>query len=371
MIRCPECNVLLDEMNFPRVRCPECEAVIETRKKRIETGLPPPPGYQRAEDDDGGGIPMATLERGPEGMYGRWKEDEKLPVSPPRPYYPAGYGTPPEMPEGYVYPRPIRRKVNITDTLTESFELYRNNLDTFMRFWAAPAVLSIMLLLLIDWATLNSNGMEEGDFQAFVLLVIPLYIILLVVQILFSGGLIAMTLESMQKGRASMTTGYDIIRERGWKILVTSLAVSVVVTLGTFLCIIPGFLFCYWYFFAVTIVTLEGFSTSEAFARSKSFSRGSGALPFIIVLVLVVTLMNGIGEMFSMMLVFISEDFTYSGTLISGIVSWLVAPYLYITTAYFYIKGSGVFFLEDRSVPTAVQTSVEPPPEPPVRPDEH
>jgi hypothetical protein len=287
---------------------------------------------------------MATLERGPEGMYGRWKEDEKLPVSPPRPYYPAGYGTPPEMPEGYVYPRPIRRKVNITDTLTESFELYRNNLDTFMRFWAAPAVLSIMLLLLIDWATLNSNGMEEGDFQAFVLLVIPLYIILLVVQILFSGGLIAMTLESMQKGRASMTTGYDIIRERGWKILVTSLAVSVVVTLGTFLCIIPGFLFCYWYFFAVTIVTLEGFSTSEAFARSKSFSRGSGALPFIIV---------------------------YSGTLISGIVSWLVAPYLYITTAYFYIKGSGVFFLEDRSVPTAVQTSVEPPPEPPVRPDEH
>ena len=364
MIRCPVCNAMLDEMNFPKVRCPNCEAVIETKRSRVQTDLPPPPSYQRvSRDAEEGRIPEARIERKPElwerpsppGAHDGY-HPPPVPYYPPGygpdpsypsgygppPYYPPGYGPAPYYPPGYMYPPPMRPRLNVSDMIADSFNLYRDHLQTFIRFWALPGVLSIVLLVMIEYITRNIESMEWGDVKMFILVLIPLYVLLLVVQILFSGGVIAMTLETVRKGRPTVDTGFGIIKERGGKIVLTSLAVSFITGIGFVLCIIPGFLFCYWYFFAVTIVTLEGFATGDALTRSKEFSTGQRALGFIIILLLVVGMMNMIGSMFSVMLSFMSEDLRYAGSVISGIVSWIVAPYIYIATAYYYIRGSGL-----------------------------
>lgn len=393
MIRCPVCNAMLDEMNFPKVRCPNCETVIDTNRSRVKTDLPSPPSYQRVSDDvEEGRIPEARIERKPEQ-----REEPSTPTPPveyrpppdpyypqgygpapyyppgygPSPYYPPGYGPAPYGPPGYMYPPPMKPRLNVSDMIADSFNLYKDHLQTFMKFWALPGILSIILLLMIEYITRNIESMEWGDIKMFILVLIPLYILLLVVQILFSGGVIAMTLETVRKGRPTVDTGFEIIRERGGRIVLTSLAVSFITGIGFVLCIIPGFLFCYWYFFAVTIVTLEGFATRDALTRSKEFSTGQRALTFIIILLLVVGMMNMIGSMFSVMLSFMSEDLTYAGSVISGIIFWIVAPYIYIATAYYYIRGSGLDMVHEPGDYGPQPNLILPPDQPPVHPDEY
>jgi len=262
--------------------------------------------------------------------------------------------------------RPDYAEVGISDSISNSLNLYIDNIKEYFLFWAIPAILFIGIFLIIEAMGFTSSGedMDMEDVRTLISILIPLLILTMVIQILFSGGVIAMTLEAMKKGTTSPDIGFDLIKKRGGRIFITSIVVSLVIGFGTLLCIIPGILFCYWYFFAVTVVALEGYSVGDAMSRSKEFSRSHSAFLFIVVLIIVVIIIYIIGSVISTIITFGAGDTPYVGTIISGIISWLIAPYIYVATAYYYIKG--------RRLDTVQGTpQIQPmPPQPPMRPQD-
>jgi len=135
--------------------------------------------------------------------------------------------------------------------------------------------------------------------------------------------------------------GYSMITKRGGSIVVTSIVVSVLVIVGLFLCIIPGILFCYWYFFAVTIVVLEGASTGDSLKLSKQFATSHSAIGFIIILIIVNFIVTMVGQGIALALQ-LAFDAPFINAITSGLIGWVIAPYIYIATAFYYIRGKGM-----------------------------
>lgn len=240
----------------------------------------------------------------------------------------------------------------------ESYDIYRKNIEQFLLFWIIPALLGSLLGAWFRSNSPEAGGSETGpegediiafgEFFEFLQFAIPLMIIILVIHFLFEGGVIAMTLEAVKKGRATTQTGYEVIMRRGLSIIGMGLLFSFIVGIGLVLCFVPGVFFCYWYFFALTIVVLEGCSPGEALSRSKIFSVNQRAFAFIVIVFLVVI---GVGWLAGIIAEELSGGSLVLSVLLSGIVSWIIGPYLYIATAYYYIKGRGLDQLDDAESP--------------------
>jgi hypothetical protein len=362
MIRCPTCESILDEMGFAKVQCPHCGTVIDTRPPQPQPGGA---GYPAPIQNQQPGQPPYPYpqQSGPYPQQGPYYQPQG-----PYPQQPAGYpqqstpyqqppgGSPPQGPLGMIPPhpgtggygpmapypygmppyQPPRPKLDAFQTLSEAVQLYRDHFYSFFEFWAIPGILSMMFLMMIVLSPLEEGGDDNGGI---ILMILLFGIALLIVQILFSGGVIAMTKEVMDSGSTSSSAGYAILSKRGGAIVVSSIAVSLIVGLGTVCFIIPGILFCYWYFFTVTIVTLEGLSTGDALSKSKDFSKGQGAIVFILVLLLSIFGIRILGEVLIQLLFYTVPGGEIIAYVISGLLSWAISPLIYVATAYYYLKA--------------------------------
>ncbi len=222
--------------------------------------------------------------------------------------------------------------VETNDAINGAFEIYKKNFWEFFGFYTVPAIIMILLFAMMN--LFEAGTMSLAGFLIF----LPIVLIGSIVSMLFAGGLIAMTREAMEKGVTSSKTGYDTIQSKAGPIISASIVVSLLVVLGTFMCIIPGLIFCYWYYFTVTIVVLEGYRTGDALKRSKEFSESHNALGFIITLTLILVAISIVSSIINSLIALAVDD-PILNAIITGMVSWVIGPYGTIAAAYYYIKG--------------------------------
>ncbi len=249
---------------------------------------------------------------------------------------PPPYGMPGPMPYGPGMPMaPSAYPVGAGEAISGAIELYTKNFRDYFLFWGIPTVFLFVIGFLSYFLGINNS--MEFDFAVFTMAIF-MGILSAVVTVLFSGGIIAMTKEVMCTGNTSVSTGLQIIKKRGGTIVVTSIVVSILVMVGSFLCVIPGLIFCYWYFFAITIVVVEGYSVGDAMKRSKDFARLSDPLGFIIILMVLIILISLLASIFEFMFAFVVGNEILS-ILLAQTVSWIISPFMFIATAYYYVKS--------------------------------
>lgn len=278
---------------------------------------------------------------------------------PPPPGYgappPPGYGPPPPgygPPPGQYYP-----PLPIGDTLSGAFEVYKNNFGAYFGFWAIPAIFAIVIglvqILILGSSANAFIGVEEGgvpDIGAilvFLGIILMFTFVVMIVNILFTGGIIGMTKEAMLSGRTTMVMGFDTIKKYFGGILITSIVVTLLIVIGFMLCCIPGIFFCYWWMFAVTAVVVEGVGLSQAMDNSKQFATTRGTFWFAVVLIIVLLAINFIAGIITTAISFglmVTLGF-WPGQIVSGFIGqifqWVIAPYATIAIAFHYIRGKG------------------------------
>jgi hypothetical protein len=295
--------------------------------------------------DSNAGVSQA---QGPPPMYPPQQPPPgNPPYYPPQPGY-GGPGMPPPQPPGGYYPQP-----DIGDTLSDSFNLYKNNFMAFFSFWAIPAILGIILSLMP--LIILGGGLTDIDttgdtidlvaiigYAAFSVMFLIIYVI---IYLLFAGGLIGMTKQAMDTGKTDMSMGFDTIKKYFGNILITTIVVGLIITIGFALCCIPGILFCYWWMFAVTIVVIEGVGLGDAMSKSKNFAETRHTFLFAVVLIIVIIVVSFLGDLISGSISWGLQQALgeWPGIIISTVIGeifqWVIAPFLFIAIAVHYIKG--------------------------------
>ncbi len=254
-----------------------------------------------------------------------------------------------------------KEKNDISTTISIAFKVFKNNFDTFFVFWLIPMVIGIAFYLLTFQLTTfpTEQEIETGAeviaiLRNTFLILIPSSLGLSLIQYLFAGGVIGMTKEAFEKRFTSMSTGFSTIKKYPLMIMGTAFVYTLVVSLGTCLCIIPGVLFCYWWLFAMPIVVLEGVGIGDAFRKSKKFAKRNETLLFTIVLFL---LIFGLSSIITSIVQVATGTFTFDGvmtldalTVISSVLSTIINSiaiiFFTICLAVHYIRGREV--LEER-----------------------
>lgn len=257
---------------------------------------------------------------------------------------PQGPGMPPGGPgpgyiPGYNGPGGGFVPVGSGEAISGAFGLYKKHFGAFFGFWVIATVITTGLSFFDGWM-----GSESMEYRTSPMSMI-MSILNICLSFLFSAGIIHMTRLAMEEGDTKVGDGFSIITERGGTIIITSLVFSIILIIGFILCVIPGIIFCYWYFFAVTLVVVEGASVGEALSGSKRFSQDHGTFWFIVLLLLFMMMIYLVGTLGGLILgVFVFDDF-FMGIIIAMVLMFVlqlfIAPVTYIATAYYYVKGTG------------------------------
>jgi magnesium-transporting ATPase (P-type) len=174
---------------------------------------------------------------------------------------------------------------------------------------------------------------------------IVLLMALLIINMLFTGGIIGMTKKAMDTGKTDSATGFDTVKKYFGNIIITSFVVGLIIAIGFALCCIPGILFCYWWMFALTIVVIEGVGLGEAMSRSKQFAETRHTFWFAVVLVIVIIVINFIASAITNSISWGLQQAlgVWPGLIISTVIGqvfqWIIAPFAVIAVAVHYIKG--------------------------------
>lgn len=246
-----------------------------------------------------------------------------------------------------------KKDLSISDSFSKAFDILTDNLGPIMGYWIIPIIFVIIIQIFSNWVSL---GMEEIDptnisalmnqVIAVVTITVPLGIISWLLQVLFAGGLIGMAKEAYETGSTNVDTGLRMIKKYPLGLIGASILLTIIVSLGLFLCLIPGLIFCYWWLFTIPILVIEGRSITNAMSSSKKFSKANETLGFTIVLLLVIFILSllsgGIYSIFQMM-------FTISvgpvpaevivGPIISGLIYIFITSFIVITITVHYLKG--------------------------------
>jgi hypothetical protein len=246
-----------------------------------------------------------------------------------------------------------KKDLSISDSFSKAFDILTDNLGPIIGYWIIPIIFVIIIQIFSNWVSL---GMEELDptnisalmnqVLAVVTITVPLGIVSWLLQVLFAGGLIGMAKEAYETGSTNVDTGLRMIKKYPLGLIGASILLTIIVSLGLFLCLIPGLIFCYWWLFTIPILVIEGRSITNAMSSSKKFSKANETLGFTIVLLLVIFVLSllsgGIYSIFQMM-------FTISvgsvpaevivGPIISGLIYIFITSFIVITITVHYLKG--------------------------------
>ncbi|MGM0510878.1 MAG: hypothetical protein ACQESD_07130 [Thermoplasmatota archaeon] len=193
------------------------------------------------------------------------------------------------------------RGTDISSTLSIAFDIFKNNLIPILTFILIPTLIVGALNVFSSWQTmeLTTSMAGEQDFSVIIdnmikmmLITIPLSLMGWLIQILFAGGIVGMAKEGFQRGRTQIKAGFDIIRQHPLGLIGASIIVTLIVSVGLVLCLIPGLIFCYWWLFTIPILLIEGKSIGNAMSESKDFAKHHETLGFTIALIAIVIVIS-------------------------------------------------------------------------------
>ncbi len=202
------------------------------------------------------------------------------------------------------YQGPYRRKARGTDTtstLSIAFDIFKNNLVPILTFILIPTLIVGSLNVFTSWQTmeLTTSMTGEQDLSVIIdnmvkmmLITIPLSLMGWMIQILFAGGIVGMAKEGFQRGKTQIKAGFEIIRQHPLGLIGASIIVTLIVSVGLMLCLIPGIIFCYWWLFTIPILLIEGKSIGNAMSDSKDFAKHYETLGFTIALIVIVIVIS-------------------------------------------------------------------------------
>ncbi|BBO34681.1 hypothetical protein [Lacipirellula parvula] len=143
---------------------------------------------------------------------------------------------------------------------------------------------------------------------------IPLWIILAFIASPLSYGAVVYAASQFYLGGAvTFKSGWKRAFERKWALIGTWLLYTILLTVGMFLCMVPYFIFLFWFFVFVQVVVLERRGGGGALERSKSLM--SGHYGEAIILSLIVFFITTALSMFSHL---------FSNRLLAGILQIIV-----------------------------------------------
>ncbi len=175
---------------------------------------------------------------------------------------------------------PLLQKMEIADILDTAIRLYRHNFTLFMEIVAVVQVFLMAIYMIGMWATAQTmitTGGEEIPWQALLglgplgLLSIGGWILLFPV----SEAALAFAVSETYLGRRiTVLEAYRRMWPLIWRLLGTMILVSIVISLGTGMCLIPGLLAWVWFAITTPIVALERSWGPTAMGRSYQLVSG-------------------------------------------------------------------------------------------------
>ncbi len=245
---------------------------------------------------------------------------------------------------------PLLQKMEIADILDTAIRLYRHNFTLFMEIVAVVQVFLMAIYMIGAWSasqTLMATGGEEIPWKALVslgplgLLYIGGWILLFPV----SEAALAFAVSETYLGRRiSVLEAYQRMWPLIWRLLGTMILVSIVISLGTGMCLIPGILVWVWFAITTPIVALERTAGPTAMDRSYRLVSGHwwrvlGALLLLQLIIIVATVAISIPPVLGVMLLLgesnplLAQALT---TAIQAITNIVVRPVLMIGTVLIY-----------------------------------
>ncbi len=265
-------------------------------------------------------------------------------------------------------------KPRTSDTLEKGFKILSDNIGSILIYWLIPIILIISLSILQQYFLMDIvTAMEETTDPSVVfdylfdllVLMVPMSLIISILQVTFIGGVVGMAKEAYETGKTSYMTGFQVLKKHPMGIIGVSIIITIGVNVGVLLCLIPGFLLCYWWLFAIPVIVIEGKNIFGALSSSKDFAKDNETIKFTIVLVVVVILISMVGGILYTVISFLIDLELFSLTyiilspIITGIFSIIALSFLGICITVHYLNG------RSRKYDRRGQERNVPPPPPP------
>jgi len=175
---------------------------------------------------------------------------------------------------------PLLQKMEIADILDTAIRLYRHNFTLFLEIVAVVQVFLMAIYMIGMWIgvqTIMATPSEEIPWKALLGLgpLALLYIGGLILLFPVSEGALAFAVSETYLGRRiSVLEAYRRMWPLIWRLLGTMVLVSIAISLGTSMCLIPGLLVWVWFAITTPIVALERIAGPTAMDRSYRLVTG-------------------------------------------------------------------------------------------------
>ncbi len=197
----------------------------------------------------------------------------------------------------------LRGDLDISETFSITIDIFSKNWVSFLAYWSIPVMLAVLLGFYSNWmayrmvGTLPTADLSEviQDLMRILFLALSLSLVVWIIQLIFIGGLVGMTKEVYESGKTSVDTGFKYLKKYPLGVLGAGILLTILISIGLVLCLIPGLLFCYWWVFTIPILVIEGKGISEAMSTSKDFADRFDTLGFTLVLMLVLVAFQILG----------------------------------------------------------------------------
>ncbi|MFO8109713.1 MAG: hypothetical protein R6U17_04205 [Thermoplasmata archaeon] len=281
------------------------------------------------------------------------------------------------------YP-PITPENDIGGTLSTTLDILKENFTVILTFLLIPIIIVSIINIFSIWTIMSSMETLTGDemeldalinfFSTLYLIALPLSIVVWIIELLFAGGIVGITKESFEGRSVNVDTGLGVIKNHALGVILAGILLSILLSVGIALCIIPGLLFCYWWLFTIPILIIEGKGVLDAMSASKNFAKKNSTTGFTIVIIVLVIVMSGVGNLIASLLsgaFMYSFDFTAQEVVVFGprvivsqiigsIVSVLVTALAIMCITVHYLRGRSYFAPEG----SHQYYNTPPPPEP-------
>ncbi len=217
---------------------------------------------------------------------------------------------------GYEPPRGTKKTgTDISGTLSLAFGMFKDNFTTIFVYLLIPILIVSSINIFSMWTLqsafepLAAGEMDEENFEEMFnliymifLIFLPLSMISWMIEMLFAGGIVGMVKEGYHGKPMKADTGFKVIKKHPLGLIGASIILTIIVSFGTALCLIPGLIFCYWWLFTIPILVIEGKGISDAMSSSKKFAKDHGTMGFTLALIILIIIMSAIGSLIGSMI---------------------------------------------------------------------
>lgn len=212
---------------------------------------------------------------------------------------------------------------DVGEALTSSFKILTKNPKILI-----PQLISSLIFTLVSKLSITpSLSGLEGLFPLILLTLLPLLTGFILYTIV--SGMYPLLVKDVIDGISpDLAAAANQAFKKVVSLVAASILVSIIVTIGLVLFIVPGLIFLTWFFYTIPALMLENKGALEAMSRSRSFARDKKLKTLAVIILLGLAAL--IGSLFSLL--------PFIGPIISFIIGLVVAAWASITQSYIYIK---------------------------------